>query len=219
MQAMKESTEAIMEAFFSQKTELTQCRESIVAAFQMLSGCFRSGGKLLTCGNGGSASDAQHIVGELMKSFTLPRTPNEEFRQRLERASCSATDFLATNLQGALPALSLVGETSLTTAYANDMAPGLVFAQQVYGYGYAGDVLLAISTSGESKNILYAAQVAKALEMNVIGLTGEKGGALRDWSDVLIAVPSNETYRIQEYHLPVYHMLCLALENEFFGDN
>lgn len=216
---MKETTEALMGAFFSHNSELIQCRESIEAALQTLSECFRSGGKLLTCGNGGSASDAQHIVGELMKSFTLPRTPNEKLRYCLEEASCNSIDYLVENLQGALPALSLVGETSLTTAYSNDMAPGLVFAQQVYGYGHAGDVLFAISTSGESKNILYAAQVAKALKMNVIGLTGEKGGALRDWSDVLIAVPSNETYRVQEYHLPVYHMLCLALENEFFGDN
>lgn len=197
---------------------LTTCETAIRQALEAMIRSFQTGGKLLTCGNGGSAADAQHIVGELMKAFVLPRKPGDELRAKLIQAYPDAADYLMANLQGALPAISLVGETALTTAYANDMAPDLGFAQQVYGYGRVGDVLLAISTSGNSQNVLYAAQVAHTMGVTVVGLTGEGGGKLRGLSDVLIGVPSRETYKIQEYHLPVYHTLCLALENEFFGE-
>ena len=169
------------------------------------------------CGNGGSASDALHIVGELMKSFVLPRRLDEAACQAIKAVSGEDGDLLCQNLQGALPAIALVNETSLTTAYSNDVAPDMIFAQQVFGYGNAGDVLLGISTSGNSRNVVLAAKVARAKGVGVISLTGETGGALRALSDVTVAVPERETYRVQELHLPVYHALCLILEEEFFG--
>lgn len=193
------------------------CKNEILRAVSTLVECYRSGGKLLVCGNGGSAADSVHIVGELMKGFVLPRSLEDE-QQRRFRQSCPETaDYLLKNLQGALPAISLVGEIGLQTAYANDQAPDLAFAQQIFGLGRAGDVLLAISTSGNSANVLYAAQTAKAMGLSVIGLTGQGGGKLAKWSDILIAVPEKETFKIQELHLPIYHAICLALEEEFFG--
>lgn len=192
------------------------CRESISAAVTALIDCFQSGHKLLVCGNGGSAADSLHIVGELMKGFILPRKMPEEEQAQL-RACSSNADYLIENLQGALSAVSLVHETALTTAFANDKAADLDFAQQVYGYGCAGDALFAISTSGNSKNVLYAIDVARLKGMKVISLTGAAGGRMKTCSDILIPVPEAETYKVQELHLPVYHTICLALENEFFG--
>lgn len=216
---MKTSTLNILNDLYIRYPALKCCKENNEQAMQVIISSFKSGGKLLTCGNGGSAADAQHIVGELMKAFALPRKLDADMKTKLEKEYADSAEYLMANLQGALPTISLVGETALTTAYANDMAPDLGFAQQVYGYGKSGDVLLVISTSGNSKNVLYAAQVAHTVGMKVIGLTGQKGGMMRNLSDVLIAAPSNETYKIQEYHLPIYHALCLALENEFFGEN
>ena len=172
----------------------------------------------MICGNGGSASDSLHIVGELMKGFVLQRKLPSDLQNALREAAPNSAEYLIKNLQGALPAISLVSEVALSTAYANDKASDLAFAQQVLGQGRKGDILLAISTSGNSSNVLYAAQVAKALEISVVGLTGVGGGKLSDWSNVLIDVPEKETYKIQELHLPVYHAICLALEQEFFGE-
>ena len=195
---------------------LEECRESIAAAVALLEEAFRAGGKLLVCGNGGSASDALHIVGELMKGFVLPRALSEGEKAALRAAGDDGT--LACHLQGALPAVAIGVETALQTAYANDAEPRLAFAQQVYGLGSVGDVLLAISTSGNSQNCIHAAVAARAKGMKVISLTGMGGGRLAPLSDVCIAVPEKETYKVQEYHLPIYHAMCLALERRFFGE-
>ena len=182
---------------------------------------FRGGGKLITCGNGGSAADAMHIVGELMKSFRLPRKIDvcrPEFIKRAQELFPADVEYFKANLQGALPAVSLVGETSLLTTFANDVTPTLVFAQQIFGLGRHGDVLLAISTSGNSDNVLFAVEVAKIIGLKVVAMTGRRGGRLRHLSDVAVCVPADMSHTIQEFHLPIYHMLCLAAENEFFGD-
>ena len=194
---------------------LEVAKQDIYRAFLTLKTCYEAGGKLLCAGNGGSAADAEHIVGELMKGFCLKREMAPEFADALMKTDAPMGAVLAQNLQGALPAIALDGHFALTTAYANDCDPALCYAQQVYGYGNAGDVFLAITTSGNSKNILYAATVAKAKGMKVIGLTGHKESKLSALADVCIRVPETETYMVQELHLPVYHCLCLMLE-EFF---
>ena len=196
---------------------LQEQRKNICDCFAQLAHCFENGGKLLVAGNGGSAADAEHIVGELMKGFVLPRKVDSTFAQKLVEAEPELGTILAENLQGALPAIALDGHLALTTAYMNDCEPLLCFAQQVNGYGNAGDVFLGISTSGNSKNVLYAATVARAKGMKVIGLTGAKESRLSQMADACIRVPEVETYKIQELHLPVYHCLCLMLEEYFFG--
>ena len=191
--------------------------EDMIRAYALLEACYQNGGKLLIAGNGGSAADAEHIVGELMKGFCSPRHLPDSYKEGLVRENPELGEVLANNLQGALPAIALDGHPSLTTAYLNDCEPLLCFAQQVNGYGEEGDVFLGISTSGNSKNILYAATVAKVKGMRGIGLTGEKESKLSQIADVCIRVPQTETYMIQELHLPVYHCLCLMLEERFFG--
>lgn len=198
---------------------LNSVKEEIVEAYFLLVESYKNEGKLLIAGNGGSAADAEHIVGELMKGFKLPRKLNENFTDKLISENEELGTVLAESLQGALPAIALDGHPALSTAYMNDCEPLLCFAQQVNGYGKAGDVFLGISTSGNSKNILYAATTAHAKGMKVIGLTGAKDSKLTQMSDVCIKVPQTETYMIQELHLPVYHCLCLMLEDEFFGEN
>lgn len=177
---------------------------------------YEAGGKLLIAGNGGSAADAEHIVGELMKRFKKPRKLDAALAERLLQESPELGPELVQNLQKALPAIALDGHLALSTAYANDCAPLMCFAQQVNGYGKAGDVLLAISTSGKSKNILYASVTARAIGMKVIGLTGAADSPLIPLCDVCIRAPLLETYQIQELHLPIYHCLCLMLEEHFF---
>ena len=177
----------------------------------------KNGGKLLVCGNGGSAADAEHIVGELMKGFKKARHLASIEVEKLVEIDSLMGRTLADNLQGALPAIALDGHPALTTAYMNDCEPIICFAQQVYGYGCKNDVLFAISTSGNSRNVLYAVVAAKAKGMVVIGLTGENDSKLSAMSDVCIRVPSTETYQIQELHLPIYHCLCLMLEDYFFN--
>lgn len=198
---------------------LNSVKDEIVEAYFLLVESYKNEGKLLIAGNGGSAADAEHIVGELMKGFKLPRKLNENFTDKLISENEELGTVLAESLQGALPAIALDGHPALSTAYMNDCEPLLCFAQQVNGYGKAGDVFLGISTSGNSKNILYAATTAHAKGMKVIGLTGAKDSKLTQMSDVCIKVPQAETYMIQELHLPVYHCLCLMLEDEFFGEN
>lgn len=198
---------------------LNSVKDEIVEAYFLLVESYKNEGKLLIAGNGGSAADAEHILGELMKGFKLPRKLNENFTDKLISENEELGTVLAESLQGALPAIALDGHPALSTAYMNDCEPLLCFAQQVNGYGKAGDVFLGISTSGNSKNILYAATTAHAKGMKVIGLTGAKDSKLMQMSDVCIKVPQTETYMIQELHLPVYHCLCLMLEDEFFGEN
>ena len=196
---------------------LESAKNDIVAAYLLLEESYENGGKLLVAGNGGSAADAEHIVGELMKGFKLSRKPETDFAERLVAENQELGSVLAENLQGALPAIALDGHPALSTAYMNDCEPLLCFAQQVNGYGKSGDVFLGISTSGNSKNVLYAATTAHAKGMKVIGLTGAKDSKLEDMSDVCIKAPQTETYMIQELHLPIYHCLCLMLEDRFFA--
>ena len=193
------------------------CKGNIIIAFEFIRDCYKNGGKLLVCGNGGSAADAEHIVGELMKGFKIARHPASIEVEKLVEIESLMGRTLADNLQGALPAIALDGHPALTTAYMNDCEPIICFAQQVYGYGCKNDVLFAISTSGNSRNVLYAVVAAKAKGMVVIGLTGENDSKLSAMSDVCIRVPSTETYQIQELHLPIYHCLCLMLEDYFFN--
>lgn len=196
---------------------LETAKEDIIAAYLLMEESYENGGKLLVAGNGGSAADAEHIVGELMKGFKLPRKPEADFAEKLVEENQELGSVLAENLQGALPAIALDGHPALSTAYMNDCEPLLCFAQQVNGYGKSGDVFLGISTSGNSKNVLYAATTAHAKGMKVIGLTGAKDSKLKDMSDVCIKAPQTETYMIQELHLPIYHCLCLMLEDRFFA--
>ena len=198
---------------------LSGCAEDIAAAYGILEECFAGGNKLLIAGNGGSCADSEHIVGELMKGFKLPRRCGAEYAEKLVRTDAVRGSLLAQRLQGGLPAIALDGHQGLNTAFINDVADGglLMYAQQVNGYGREGDVFLGISTSGNSKNIMYATVVARAKGLKVIGLTGAGGGELAAVSDVAVRVPSTETYMIQELHLPVYHTLCLMLEEKFFG--
>lgn len=197
--------------------QLNVIENDIIEAYLILEESYVNGGKLLVAGNGGSAADSEHIVGELMKGFKNPRELNEEQRKNLVSIDNELGEVLANNLQGTIPAIALDGHLALTTAYMNDCEPLLCFAQQVNGFGKKEDVFLGISTSGNSKNILYAAVTAKAKGMKVIGLTGEKESKLSKMADVCIKAPQTETYMIQEYHLPIYHCLCLMLEDRFFG--
>lgn len=198
--------------------ELESQRSNILDAVNILVNCFSNGGKLLAAGNGGSAADSEHIVGELMKGFENPRKLSDKEKQRLTEIDAQLGAVLADNLQGALPAIALDGHPALSSAYLNDCEPLLGFAQQVNGYGTKNDVLLAISTSGNSKNIIYAAVTAKAKGMKIIGLTGAKDSKLSEIADVTIRSTQTRTYMIQEHHLPIYHCICLMLEKEFYGE-
>ncbi|MGM9682727.1 MAG: SIS domain-containing protein, partial [Eubacteriales bacterium] len=198
---------------------LLNIQEELIGVYSIIVDCYRNGGKLLIAGNGGSAADAEHIVGELMKSFVLERKIDQDVSEKLVSMDAELGMVLSQKLQGALPAIALDGHLSLSTAYMNDCEPLLCFAQQVYGYGNEGDVFWGISTSGNSKNILYAAIVAHAKGMKVIGLTGERESRLSALADICIKAPQKETYKVQELHLPIYHCLCLMLEDTFFGDS
>lgn len=193
---------------------LAACEGDIRAAHRILASCFGSGGKLLICGNGGSAADAEHIVGELMKGFRIERPVDPAFGERYREANgMDAPSWL----EGALPAIALASHTALTSAFANDEAAVGIFAQQVYGYGRAGDALLAISTSGASANVVEAARAARGRGMGVISLTGAAATELTRMADAAIRAPETETYRVQELHLPIYHSLCAMAEAEIFG--
>ena len=212
---MKVTIEELLKRYPKLESE----KENIIKAYEIIAECYEKKGKLLVAGNGGSAADAEHIVGELMKGFVEPRKLSRDFMEDLVAVDTEMGRELADKLQGTLPAIALVGHVGLSTAYLNDVAPLLGFAQQLSGFGNEGDVFLAISTSGNSKNILYACTVAKARGMKIVGLTGGSGGKLKEIADVTIVAPETETYKIQEYHLPIYHWLCLALEEKFFGKN
>ena len=197
--------------------ELAEQRDNIIEAYKILENSYANGGKLLVAGNGGSAADSEHIVGELMKGFENPRKLSREYVNRLKAVNAELGEVLGENLQGGLPAIALDGHFALSTAYMNDCEPLLCFAQQVNGFGTENDVFLGISTSGNSKNILFAATVAKAKGMKVIGLTGAKDSKLSGMADVTVRSSQTRTYMIQEHHLPIYHCLCLMLEDRFFA--
>jgi phosphoheptose isomerase len=196
--------------------DLTASLPDIVQAAELLQSCFQSGGKLLVCGNGGSAADSEHIVGELMKGFNRQRPIPAELRAQFVERFPQHGDYLADHLQGALPAISLVSQTSLITAFINDVAADMIFAQQVYGYGRPGDVLLGITCSGNAADVLYALRVARTLGVKTLGLTGCSGGGMPPLCDVLVRVDLDAVPDIQERHLAVYHVLCAYLEEQFF---
>lgn len=196
---------------------LKVCVEDIEKAYLLLEECYVNDGKLLIAGNGGSAADSEHIAGELMKRFKTPRPVTDAFAEKLKAIDPVRGENLAHNLERGLMAIPLVAHEALSTAYINDVDGLGVFAQQLFGFGRLGDVFLGISTSGNSKNVMSATVVARALGIKVIGLTGAKGGELAEVADITIKVPETETYMIQELHLPVYHCLCLMLEDRFFG--
>jgi D-sedoheptulose 7-phosphate isomerase len=195
---------------------LAAVKPSVNAAFELLRESYSSGGKLLIAGNGGSAADGEHITGELMKNFVKKRELPGEFVHSLKTTSPECAEYLRGHLQPGLPALSLNGSPSLSSACVNDIDGNIVYAQQVYGLGKPGDVFLGISTSGNAKNVYYALMTAKAGGLKTIGLTGGSGGLLAKNADVAIIVPESETYKIQELHLPIYHVICLMLEEYFF---
>jgi D-sedoheptulose 7-phosphate isomerase len=196
---------------------LSPIQNSIADACSLLINTFEKGGKLLVAGNGGSASDSEHIVGELMKAFVKKRPIPAELAGKLEFLDAEAGAWLGTRLQRGLPAISLVNHASLNTACINDIDGNIIFAQQVLGYGISGDVFIGISTSGNSKNILYAALTARAMGLKTIALTGGTGGIISKHADIAVIVPEAETYKIQELHLPIYHALCLMIEDRFYG--
>ena len=198
-------------------SRLAGCDAQVAHAIAALITCYERNGKLLVCGNGGSAADAEHIVGEMMKGFCLPRCLSDTDKAQLASVAGDDAKLLSTKLQYGLAALSLVSHSALMTATANDQDGQLIFAQQVWGLGNAGDILLAISTSGNSQNILLAAKTARAKNMLVIGLTGLTGGKLVGLCDIAITVPSNNVAQIQEMHLPIYHHICASVEAHFFA--
>ncbi len=191
-------------------------RDSITNAYEIMKNSYEKGGKLLIGGNGGSAADSGHIVGELMKGFVKKRPVDKDFSEKLKMAGGEDGERLSRTLQMGLPAIAITEHSALSTAFSNDVPEGSVFAQQILGYGKEGDVFLGITTSGNSRNILDGAIISKAMGIKVIGLTGASGGKLKSLADCTITVPENETFKIQEYHLPIYHALCLMLEETFF---
>lgn len=196
--------------------DLLPCADSIRAAYEILLDCYKTDGKVLVCGNGGSASDSEHIVGELMKGFRRKRPMPPGLQEKFRQAYGEEGLFIADRLQRGLPAISLVSQTALMTAFANDVSADLVYAQQVYAYGKPGDALIALSTSGRARNIITALQVARVLGMRTVGLTGEDGGNMLPYCDAAILAPSDSTASVQERHLPIYHTLCVMLEEAFF---
>ena len=213
---MNDRAREFLDRLLQQTPELAICQDAIIAAFDLMRNTYLAGGIILICGIGGSAADAEHIAGELMKGFLLQRPVAPELRAGLIEAYGQQGEYLADHLQGALAAISLASHSPLTLAFSNDVAADTAFAQQVLGYGQPEDLLIALSTSGNSRNVVQAVQVAKILGLATLGLTGAAGGRLNDLCDTTIRVPAKETYRVQEYHLPVYHALCAMVELDFF---
>lgn len=208
-----------MTALLQKYPRLDCCIEDIEKAYVLLNGCYQWKGMVMTCGNGGSAADSEHMVGELMKGFRLKRPLPDSETARMRKLFTEDGDYIGQHLQGALPSISLASNIPLITALANDVAADMVYAQQVYGYGKRGDVLICFSTSGNSMNIIRAIQVAKSMDIDVIGFTGGDGGRMKEICDVTIIVPESSTPEIQELHLPVYHAICMQLEEDFFNSH
>ncbi|KGI89642.1 SIS domain-containing protein [Megasphaera elsdenii] len=217
MKDIEPRQQAYLNTLIERYPVLKSCEKDLTEAYCLLRDSYKAGGKLLIAGNGGSAADAEHISGELMKSFKLKRPLPESLVEKLMQIHPEKGVYLSKTLEMPLTAIPLLGNDALNTAYINDVGGPGFFAQQLLGLGNAGDVFLGISTSGNSEDVLYAAVLAKAMDMKVIALTGAGGGKLKPLADVSICVPETETYMIQELHLPVYHCLCLMLENYFWG--
>ncbi len=196
---------------------LNEIKDDIIKATNAIIDCYENGGKVLLCGNGGSCADCEHIVGELMKGFLKLRPIDDDKKEKMKAASPLVDDEMLSKLQGGLPTISLPSMTGLNSAFCNDIDPELIYAQPLMGLGRKGDILIAISTSGNSKNVFGAVKVAKALGITVIGLTGNTGGKLKESADICICAPETETFKIQELHLPIYHYICAAVEQHFFA--
>ncbi len=212
---MKESSRQIIKELVARYPQLAHLENAIEKAFLCVRQTYENGGTFFTCGNGGSAADSEHIVGELMKSFRKKRKVDDEILRNLRSYGVEGEE-IANSLEGGLPCISLTSHVALSTAYSNDKEPQATFAQQLLNLGKAGDALLAISTSGNSKNCVYAALVAKAKGIKIVALTGEGDSKLKAIADYTVNVPEKETFKVQELHLPVYHALCAFLEEEFF---
>ena len=212
---MNHQVQKELDDLLSNYPQLSDCVDDIWNACELMTNCYLRGGLIMTCGNGGSAADAEHITGELMKGFKHQRPLSVEQRAALETVFPDEGAYLADHLQQGIPAISLVSQVSLLSAFSNDVSTDMAFAQQVFVYGRPGDLLLGISTSGNSKNVINACKTAKTFGIKTIGMCGKDGGRLREICDVTICVPSNETHRAQEYHLPVYHALCAMVECVF----
>lgn len=212
---MKETTQKIYEELFGRYPQLFSQKENILQAFKIIKETYQKGGKLLIGGNGGSASDSEHIVGELLKSFKKPREIDEKVKENL-LAMGEEGDYLVSKLEGALPAVSLISQTGILTAFSNDKSWDTALAQQAYGLGKEGDGLILLSTSGNSKNCVYAALVAQTKGIKTLAFTGAKDGKLKAICDVTVQAPETETYKVQELHLPIYHCLCAMIEEDFF---
>ncbi len=213
----QKAMQPILSNLIKKYPDLAACLPEVECTFDLLRQTYRHGGKVLVCGNGGSAADSEHIVSELMKGFNFRRTVPASLRKKLIAAFPDQGEYLADHLQGALPTISLVSQVSLISAFANDIAADMAFAQQVYGYGLPGDVLIGISTSGSSRNVLHALRVARTLGLKTVGLTGRQGGDMPRLCDAAICVPRETTSDIQERHIAIYHTLCAMLETEFFS--
>lgn len=216
---MEEKVSRRLETLMKRYPVLEECREDIILGYEVMKESYENAGKLLIAGNGGSASDSEHMAGELMKSFELKRPVSEAFSEKLREIDNERGLALASELEQCLTAVPLVAHEAMSTAFLNDVDGYNVFAQQLYGFGRLGDVFLGISTSGNSKNVVNAAIVAKAMGIKVIGLTGAKGGELVKFADAAVCVPETRTYMVQELHLPIYHCWCLMLEEHFFGED
>lgn len=218
MKKKEKNSQQLMDELFERYPQLISCREDFIKAYECLKSGYSSGGKLLAAGNGGSAADSEHIVGELMKSFLFNRKINTDVQKELAQSFGDDGEQLANKLEGALSAIPLTSMPALTSAFANDVDAAVSFAQMLYGYGRKGDVFLGISTSGNSRNIIYALMTAKAMGIPSIALTGGNGGKCKELADIVICVPESETFKIQELHLPIYHALCSMLEADFFEE-
>lgn len=214
---MKKIVKNELDELIRRYPQLDVCKKDIEKAYLLLQKTYDKNGKLLIAGNGGSAADSEHIAGELMKRFKITRPIGKDLADKLMKIDSERGERLVKNLEMPLRAVPLTSHIAITTAYMNDADATGVFAQQMLGFGNEGDVFLAISTSGNSENIISACVVAKAMGIKIIGLTGEKESKLSKYADICIRVPEIETYKIQELHLPVYHALCLMLESNYFG--
>ena len=208
----------LMEELYSHFSELRSVDPELQSAVELIIASYKSGGKVLTCGNGGSAADAEHIVGELLKSFEIERPLTREIEDAIRSASPDEAELFIKRLQMPLPAIALTSHLSFSTAFSNDVNGELVFSQQLLGLAKPGDTLIALSTSGNSRNVVLAVKLAKALQVHTIGITGRGGGSLGNLCDICIKAPSDITYRAQEYHLAIYHAICRIVERHFFYD-
>lgn len=206
-----------MENLLNRYPDLISCKKEIEKAADAIIKSYKSGGKLLICGNGGSSADCEHIVGELMKGFLSKRPLSKTQKEEMKKNNPDLSEDVLSKLQCAVPAIALPSMVGLNSAFCNDVDPELIYAQSLMGLGQKDDILFCISTSGNSKNCVAAANVAKGLGLTVLALTGQTGGKLKEIADITVCVPETETYKVQELHLPVYHYICMAVEKEFFN--